>query len=141
MATTTTGELISGGGRCGPLNGFCVIFVTPGTLMQKLRDADQIVCGGGEDKEPFDQVPPSVPSLSQAADRLDLTEGLFDPLSLNHADGVARMAGRAAIDRRAAMGVVLRNIRSAAAFAQPATKRNLGRTVFSDYAAILGAPI
>ena len=54
--------------------GFCVIFVTPGPLCgdwQKLRDADQIVCGGGEDKEPFDQVPPTVPGLSQAADRLD----------------------------------------------------------------------
>ena len=85
--------------------GSCVIFVTPGTLMR--RQAEVSGCGSDCMRRPR---PPTVPGLSQAADRLDPTEGLFDPLSLNHADGVSRMAGGAAIDRRGAMRVVLRDM-------------------------------
>ena len=81
---------------------------------QKLWDTDQIVCRGREDKEPFDQVAPPMPGLAQAADRLDPTERLFDPLSLDHTDGIARMPGGTAIDGGAAIGVILRNMRCAA---------------------------
>src|ERR1700730_19435197 len=101
--------------------GLCVIFASLQTHLrdgrQKLWDPDKIVSDGCEDKEPFAQVTPTMPVLSQAASRLDPAEGLLDPLSLNHADGIASMAGRATIDCRAAIGVVLRNMRSAAAFA------------------------
>jgi hypothetical protein len=122
MAATTTGELIGVGGRRG--RGIEWGFASFSSLQTHLRhgrqkrwDLDQIVCDGAEDKDPFDQVAPTMPGLSQAAGRLDPAEGLFDPLSLDHADGIARMAGRATIDRRAAIGVVLRDMRSAAAFA------------------------
>src|SRR5580704_19624308 len=121
MAATTTGELIGGGRRgCGIEWGFASFSSLQTHLRdgrQKLWDPDKIVCDGCEDKEPFDQVTPTMPGLSQAASRLDPAEGLLDPLSLNHADGIASMAGRATIDCRAAIGVVLRNMRSAAAFA------------------------
>ncbi len=83
MVATTTGELIGGGWRCG--RGIDWDFASFSSFQthlcggrQKLWDADQIVCSGGEDKEPFDQVAPPVPGLSQAADRLDPAERLFD---------------------------------------------------------------
>jgi hypothetical protein len=122
VAATTTGELIGVGRRRG--RGIEWVFASFSSFQthlrhgrQKLWDPDQIVCDGGKDKEPFDQVTPTMPALSQAAGRLDPAEGLFDPLSLDHADGITRIASRATIDRRAAMGVVLRDMRSAAAFA------------------------
>jgi hypothetical protein len=122
MAATTTGELIGVGGRRG--RGIEWGFASFSSLQTHLRhgrqkrwDLDQIVRDGAEDKDPFDQVAPTMPGLSQAANRLDQVEGLFDPLSLDHADGVARMAGRPTIDRRAAIGVLLRDMWSAAAFA------------------------
>jgi hypothetical protein len=106
MAATTTGELIGVGGRRG--RGIEWVFASFSSLThlrhgrQKLWDPGQIVCDGGTDKVPFDQVTPTMPGLSQGADRLDPAEGLFNPLSLDHADGIARMAGRANVDRRAA---------------------------------------
>jgi hypothetical protein len=70
MAATTTGELIGGGGRCG--RGIDWGFASFSSLQthlrdgrQKLWDPDQIVCDGGEDKEPFDQVAPTMPGLSR----------------------------------------------------------------------------
>src|SRR5262245_22474327 len=66
MAATTTGELIGGGGRFG--RGIEWGFPSFSSLQthlrdgrQKLWDPDQIVCDGGEDKEPFDQVAPTMP--------------------------------------------------------------------------------
>ncbi len=44
-------------------------------------------------------------------------KGSSIPLSLDHADGVAGMPGRAAIDRRAAVGIILRDVRGTAALA------------------------
>src|ERR1700686_2008149 len=82
MAATTTGELIGGGGRRG--GGIEWGFASFSSLQthlrdgrQKLWDADKIVCDGCEDKEPFDQVTPTMPGLSQAASCLDPAEGLL----------------------------------------------------------------
>jgi hypothetical protein len=122
MPASTTGELIGVDRAMGAaLNRVFASLLSLQTHLghagQKLWDPDQVVCDGGEDKEPFNQVAPTMPGLSQAAGRLYPAEGFFDSLSFDHADCIARMAGRAAIDRRAAMGVVLRDMRSAAAFA------------------------
>src|ERR1700730_3732320 len=75
---------------------------------QKLRDANEIVGGGGKDKKPLDQLPPAMTGLTQTADGLHPAERFLDPLALLHADGIARMAGRARVDRRAL--VVLRQM-------------------------------
>lgn len=53
---------------------------------------------------------------AQAPDGLDPAEQFFDAFPLDVADAMAGMPGRARIDRRAAFGVVLRNVRGAAAF-------------------------
>jgi hypothetical protein len=105
MTATATGELIGGDRRCG--RGIEWDFASFSSLQthlccgrQKLRDADQIVCGGGEDKEPFDQVAPPVPGLRRPPVVLIQPNGLFDPLSLDHADGIARMPSGARVDRR-----------------------------------------
>ena len=55
--------------------------------------------------------------LAQTADGLDPAERFFDPLALDRADAIAGMAGGARIDRRAAVGIVLRDMRRAAALA------------------------
>src|SRR4029077_12745202 len=55
--------------------------------------------------------------LAQAADGLHPAERLFDPFALDRADAIAVMAGGGRIDRRTAVGVVLRDMRGAAAFA------------------------
>src|ERR1700720_4647769 len=92
----------------------CLIFntpdrLTPSTLQtdslrcgQNLRDANEIVGGGGKDKKPLDQLPPAMTGLTQTADGLHPAERFLDPLALLHADGIARMAGRARVDRRVA---------------------------------------
>src|SRR5262245_18113240 len=58
-----------------------------------------------------------MPCLAQPADGLDPAEWFLDPLALDRADAIADMTGRACIDRRAAVGVVLCDMRRAAAFA------------------------
>src|SRR3984893_18683902 len=68
---------------------------------QNLRDANEIVGGGGKDKKPRDQLPSAMTGLTQTADGLHPAERFLDPLALLHADGIARMAGRARVDRRA----------------------------------------
>ena len=55
--------------------------------------------------------------LAQPADRLDPAERLLDPLSLDGADAIAGMAGGARIDCRAAIGIVLGDMRGAVALA------------------------
>src|SRR3990172_7278099 len=47
---------------------------------QQLGDADQVVGGGGEDEEPFDQAAAAMTGLAQAADGLDPAERFLDPL-------------------------------------------------------------
>jgi hypothetical protein len=58
-----------------------------------------------------------VSGLAQAAHRLHPPERFFDAFALDRADAIAGMASRARIDRRPAVGVVLRDVRRAAAFA------------------------
>jgi hypothetical protein len=79
----------------------------PSRGRDKLRDADEIISGRSKDEEPFDQLAPPMPGLAQPADGLDPSERLFNPLSDDGADAVSRMAGRAPINRRAAVGIVL----------------------------------
>jgi NitT/TauT family transport system ATP-binding protein len=63
-----------------------------------------------------------MPGLARTADRLDPPEWFFDPLALDRADAIAGMAGRARVDRRAAVGIVLRDMRRAAALAAAGDK-------------------
>src|SRR5678815_5882749 len=81
------------------------------------RDADEIAGRRRQDKEPFDQAAPAVTGLAQAAYGLDPSERLLDLLTLDRADAIAGMACRAPIDRRASIGIILRDMRRAAAFA------------------------
>ena len=81
------------------------------------RDADEIAGRRRQDKEPFDQAAPAVTGLAQAADGLDPSERLLDLLTLDRADAIAGMACCAPIDRRASIGIILRDMRRAAAFA------------------------
>src|SRR5215469_15670971 len=94
---------------------------------QKLGDADEVIGGRGQDEEPFDQLAPTMACLAQAANRLDPSERLFDPLSLDRAEAITRVAGGATVDRRATVGVILRDVRRAAAFA--AAGDEIGRVI------------
>jgi len=82
---------------------------------QNFRDTNEIVGSGGQHEEPFDQATTTMAGLAQAADRLHPPERLFDPLALDCADAIAGMPGGARINRRAAIGIVLRDMRRAAA--------------------------
>src|SRR5262245_31269220 len=84
---------------------------------QNLRNANEIVGGGGQDEEPFDQRPSAMAGLAQATDRLHPAEGFFDPLTLDRADAITWMPCRAAFDRRTASGIVLGDMRRAATLA------------------------
>src|SRR6516162_4242949 len=84
---------------------------------QQLWDANEVVGCGGEHEEPLDQAATAMPRLAQAADRLDPPERLLDQLAFDGADPIAGMAGGTRVDRRAAVGVVLRDMRRAAALA------------------------
>src|SRR5215831_1783701 len=77
---------------------------------QELRDANEIVGGRRQHEEPFDQRPSAMSRLAQAAHGLDPTEGFFDLLSLDRADAVTGVTGGPRIDRRAAVGIVLRHM-------------------------------
>ena len=55
--------------------------------------------------------------LAQAADGLDPAERFLDLLAFDGADPIAGVPCRASIDRRATVGIVLRDMRRAAAFA------------------------
>src|SRR5215469_11709926 len=83
---------------------------------QNLRNADEIVGGGRQHEEPFDQRPSTMACLAQTADGLDPAEGFLDPLPLDGADAITGVTGGAGIDRRAAVGIVLRHMRRTATF-------------------------
>src|SRR5260221_9461837 len=84
---------------------------------QKLWDADNVVGGGSENEEPRDEGPPAMTGLAHHADSLHPAEGLLDALAFDHADGIAGMTRGAAIDRRTAVGRVLRDGPRASALA------------------------
>src|SRR5690349_17428401 len=89
---------------------------------QKFWDADEVVCGSSEHEEPLDQAAAAMPRLAQTADRFDPPERFFDLLTLDGADPITRMAGRACIDRRAAVGIILRDMRRATALTAAGNK-------------------
>src|SRR5579864_7826887 len=78
---------------------------------ENLWDADEIVGGGGHDEGPFDQRSAAMARLAQPADGLDPAERLLDLFALDRADPIAGMAGRARIDGRTTVGIVLRDMR------------------------------
>src|SRR3984893_14128793 len=89
---------------------------------EQLGDANEIVSGSSEDEEPFHQAAPTMPGLAETADGLHPAKGFLDPLALDRADPIAGMAGRARVDRGAAIGIVLRYMRRTAAFAAAGDK-------------------
>src|SRR5436305_2791774 len=117
-------------GRKGPCTrsfrrGFdaCLTLQTDSSrCCQHPRNAHEIVGCGGEHEEPLDQAAATMPGLAQTADRLDPAKWFFDPLALDRADAIAGMSGRARVDRRAAVGVVLGDMRGAAALAATGDK-------------------
>src|SRR6202158_772064 len=120
FAARTSGVMV-GDPRCmGGMGCGFASYSTPRTDSsrrgQELRDANEIVGDSGQDEEPFHQATPTMPGLAQTADGLHPPKGFFDPLALDCADAIAGMAGRARVDRGAAVGVVLRDMRRAAAF-------------------------
>src|ERR1700692_1364892 len=89
---------------------------------QNLWDANEVVGDGSQDEEPFHQAAPTMPGFAQPTDGLHPAKGFFDPLALDCADAIAGMAGRARVDRGAAVGIVLRDMRRAAALATTGDK-------------------
>src|SRR5215471_8680484 len=94
---------------------------------QNLRDANEVVGGCRQHEEPFNQRPPAMSGLAQAPHCLDPTKSLLDLLSFDRADAMTGMAGGSCIDGRAPVGIVLRDMRCAAAFA--ATLDEVGRVI------------
>ena len=84
---------------------------------KQFRNADEIVGGSGEDEDPLDQPPTAVSRTAQGGHCLHPAEGLFNALAFDLADGIAGVTGRPCINRRAAVGVVLRDMWRAASFA------------------------
>src|ERR1700757_2587286 len=111
----------------GPVGSFSMLQTDSSRRGQQLWDANEIVGCGGEHEEPLDQAATAMPRLAQAADRLDPPERLLDQLAFDGADPIAGMAGGTRVDRRAAVGVVLRDMRRAAALA--ATGDEVGSVV------------
>src|SRR6266566_4941107 len=73
----------------------------------QLSDSYQVVSGGGEDEDPVHPFGTSMAQLAQQSNRLQPAEYLFDPFALTLTDLIALMAGRATVDSRPAIGVVL----------------------------------
>ena len=82
---------------------------------QKLGDSNEIVGSCGENEEPLDQSAAAMAGFAQAADSLNPAERFFDPLALDRADAIAGMPSGAAIDCRAAISIILRDVRRATA--------------------------
>src|SRR6202162_4773603 len=119
FAARTSGVMV-GDPRClGGMGWRFASYSTPRTDSsrrgQELRDANEIVGDSGQDEEPFHQATPTMPGLAQTADGLHPPKGFFDPLALDRADAIAGMTGRARVNRGAAVGIVLRDVRRAAA--------------------------
>src|SRR5258708_6934852 len=98
---------------------------------QKLRNANEIVGDRGQDEEPLHQAAPAMPGLAETADGLHPSKGFFDPLALDRADAIAGMTGGARVDRGTAVGIVLRDMRRAAAFSAGRGKGGGGRVSFA----------
>src|SRR5258707_8395530 len=89
---------------------------------QKLGDANEIVGDSSQDEEPLHQAAPAMPGLAETADGLHPSKGFFDPLALDRADAIAGMTGGARVDRGTAVGIVLRDMRRAAALTATGNK-------------------
>src|SRR6185312_17122335 len=78
---------------------------------EQLRDAHQIVGGGGKGELPTDPDAAAMTSFAQASDRLDPTETFLDPLADALTDLVAGVARGAAVNCGAAAVGVLSDMR------------------------------
>src|SRR5712691_8124074 len=78
-------------------------FASSGWLREQRPHADQIERRRCEDEGPIDARAAAVPQLAQQADGLHPAKALLDQLALLLTDRVARMSGRAGIDRAAAV--------------------------------------
>src|SRR3954452_22207369 len=90
-----------------PSSGFC----ERASGRQQLGEADQVVGGRGEGETPSDTLEPTMAGLAQTTRDFDPAEGLLDALADTLAQGIAGVAGRAAIDGRGAVGRVLGHMR------------------------------
>src|SRR5258708_17486502 len=93
---------------------------------EQLGDANEIVSGSSEDEEPFHQAAPTMPGLAETADGLHPAKGFLDPLALDRADPIAGMAGRARVDRGAAVGTFLRDLRRTTPLPAPGAQNPAG---------------
>src|SRR5437588_553100 len=84
---------------------------------QNFRDANKVVGGRRQHEEPFDQRPPAMSGLAQATHSLHPAKSLFDLFSLDRANAMTGMAGGPRVDRRAAVGIILRDMRGATTLA------------------------
>src|SRR4249920_476242 len=87
-----------GGIGCGFV-AYATLQADSSRCCQELGDANEIVGGSSQDEEPLHQAAATMPGLAQTADGLHPAEGFFDPLTLDGADAIAGMAGRARVDR------------------------------------------
>src|SRR2546425_7989719 len=76
--------------------------VPSGWLGEQCAHPDQVKRRGGEDEVPVDARAAAVSQLAHQADGLHPSEALLDQLPFLLTDCVARMSGRAGIDRTAA---------------------------------------
>src|SRR5271167_3591059 len=71
---------------------------------RQVADAHQIVGGGGEGEHPAYPLHSSVPGFPEIAHGLDPAEDFLHPFAQALADGVARVAGSAAVNGRGTPG-------------------------------------
>src|SRR5215207_7260943 len=82
-----------------------------GGRRDQLDQADEVVGGGGQVCPTLVARQAPVAQLAPAADGLGPAEDLLDPLADALAEGIAGMAGGAAVDRAAAAAGVLGDVR------------------------------
>lgn len=143
MPVMATGGTIGRAGRCR--RGIWYHFASLSALRtdssccgQKFLDANEIIGARGENEEPLHQPAAAMAGLAQAADRLHPTEAFLDALAFDRADAIAGMPGGARVDCRAAVGVVLRDVRRAYTHSIRRINHGLACPSTSDYEAPSG---
>src|SRR5580658_1513101 len=82
---------------------------SPGCL--QIPDSDQVVHRDREREHPRDSLMPTMTQLPESADGLQPPEDLFNAFPFLLTEGVAGVVGGAAVNRAAAIRVVLRHVR------------------------------
>ena len=76
----------------------------------QVSNSNQVVSRCREGEHPSDALQASMSSLAHQPDGLDPTKDLFHPLAFSLSDRVARMSGRAAVDRSGSVLLVLHHM-------------------------------